>query len=220
MKIEKNYIPLFMWYILPGINAICLLVIFPLLILNTKYVLTNLSLVSVIGWILAGLVIGFLMDSMKLYQYTFKYSEDSNDFFYSLSFIINGEKDITIGKKRGREIFNIIGFMLRDENKTFPLFEHSRWVMVDHSSKIALISFFVWFFIGAFSFLTSELDTLYINSYMKVLYCKLFICLLSLLYLFIGFRLNKVSNEIRQEANKLYETYAKLYKEEISKMIN
>ncbi|KWT78292.1 hypothetical protein ASN18_2897 [Candidatus Magnetominusculus xianensis] len=216
MKVEKNYIPLFIWYVLPGINALCLLVIFPILIINTMFIFNNMSLVSVIGWILSGLIIGFLMDSMKLYRYTYKYNETSDDFFCNLSLIIDGKADKVIGRK----IFGLLGFILRDEDKHFPLFEHSRWVMINHSSKVAWLSCFIWCSVGILSFLTSEFDHLYTNSLMKVLYAKLLICLLSALYLLIGFRLNKVSNYIRQEANDYYTHCAKLYKAKLTENMN
>jgi hypothetical protein len=184
------------------------------MIFNIKFIEKSMTLGSVIGFLFIGLIVGLLMDSVKLYQLTPKYRSIKKDFYIQLSEIIIYDKKGSI--ENGKEVFRIAKVILSNEGKEFPLWEHSRWVMMNHTSKAFFVSSIVWSFL-LYKFWNSQLKAgIYILSTNE---SRVLIFSIIILILLIGYKLHKESFKILQEANDTYKTYVKINKKKIYQFI-
>jgi hypothetical protein len=120
-----------LWYVLPGLNFLVINILLPLALLNPDKFADYSSVGSLIVLLGAALVVGFVMDSMKLYQFTRGYGKKKAMFFRDL-----GDK-LSVSSDRAREIFNSIrGLASQNGSGSENLsLEHSRWVMMNHTAK-------------------------------------------------------------------------------------
>lgn len=131
MKFEEISLPFFVWYILPGLNFIGINIALPLLIINPTAFSEYASVGSVLGVVVAALVVGFVVDSMKIYQFTFGYKRKKEEFFKSI-----GEK-LEIDPPTARLIFEDIRLLAKNKDTFSDVveLEHARWVMINLTSK-------------------------------------------------------------------------------------
>ncbi len=215
MNIKDVTIPAFLWYILPGINAICFLFVMPIFIIDSNLIKDRITVSSVLGWLLGGLIIGFLMDSMKLYKITFGYRSMKRRFMSELSRAIFEQSDAS--GELGQQVFRAMRLLLGKEQNPFPSWEHSRWVMINHTSKVAYTATCFWAY-TFFALWQSKVNLLGVYQFSQV-GGRLLLGFLATISFFIGLRLDLESRKVAHDANKLYIQYVISRREDIASML-
>lgn len=189
-----------LWYVLPGLNFLVINLVLPIAILSPDTLARYSSLANLIVLASAALVVGFVMDSLKLYQFTLGYSHKKAEFFKELG------RQMSISSQRAREVFDSIRTLAHDKG---PMYEnislqHSRWVMINHTSKCFYLLFVIW--IGVLSVHQISLQTrtfLGIPVYDQNMVLIIDLAL-AMTYILIGVRLSRISSEHLELSNKGY----------------
>lgn len=193
----------FVWYVLPGINLVFFLVVLPLAILDYGALSDTFSFGAVAGLTVVGMIGGFLMDSMKLYQFTPGYHRTRKRFYDCLARVVHDTEDAST--ESGRDVFRSLQVILsskRSEERLYPDLEHARWVMINHTSKVFYISAFLWaclLFVGGFS--DSTMLGRYALSPAANATVRAALCAVSAL---IAVRLDQVFRKVLRESNRTY----------------
>jgi hypothetical protein len=202
MNIKEISLPTFIWYVLPGINAIFFLVVLPITILDFELLANSFSWITVVGWLMGGLIIGFLMDSMKIYKFTYGYRKLKDRFFKDLAKAVGGNEG---DRNVGRNIFVVMRLMMDEEKNLFPFWEHSRWVMINHTSKTAFLAVILW------GYLLGRLwgkEIILFNRYpLSQIESQILLASLIVTFSLISYRLHRVSLGVIREANLVYMKY-------------
>lgn len=202
MNIKEISLPTFIWYVLPGINAVFFLIILPVAILDFELLTNSISWTTVVGWLMGGLIVGFLMDSMKIYKFTYGYRELKDRFFIDLADKVGGDES---GREAGKKIFITMRLLMDEEKNLFPFWEHSRWVMINHTSKAALIAVILW------GYLLVRLwgkEIILFNRYpLSPTEGRMLLASLVVAFCLISYRLHRVSLGVISEANLVYMKY-------------
>jgi hypothetical protein len=209
MNLKDITLPAFLWYVLPGVNAIFFLLVLPTVTLDFEFLSKSMSWTSVLGYLTAALVIGFLMDSMKLYKFTWGYSRAKRAFYLQLASAARGNlapvPDTTANERLGKSIFRLVRFSMGKEGTIFPLWEHSRWVMANHSSKLAYASSAMW----AYLLLRVQgREVLLLGRYtLSPLESRVLVVAFAVAFLMIGLRLSRESWRVLEDSNNMYVDY-------------
>lgn len=144
IKLNEVTLPAFLWYVLPGLNFICLVVLLPVLFVRPSWAAPIQSLGGVAAIILAALVCGFIMDSLKLYRLTPGYSRIRTQFFKEIA------EALRVDQAKAVDYFDAIrvGISKWGSLGEAVAFDHSRWVMINLTSKCFYLLGALWLLIG------------------------------------------------------------------------
>ncbi len=215
MNLKDITLPAFLWYILPGVNAVFLLIVVPVLVLDFDLAQRVLSWSSVMGYLMSALVIGFMMDSMKLYQFTFGYKQEKRAFFVKLAHAVDGDlmgptENDEEAYHRGKLVFALLRLSTKVEKNTFPSWEHSRWVMVNHTSKVAFAAALVW---GCLLFKLHSHEIQILAKYPLTHAEGLFVLIFFTVgFVLVGLRLAQQSRSVMRDANSTYVEFVSVNK--------
>jgi len=132
--------PFLVWYVLPGLNLLTFCIAIPAVVLNLHRAAAVFSVDDLIGAAIMALVVGFIMDSVKLYRFSPRYGLQKQEFEARLGHALE------IDKADVRNIFEIIRSDVRaqDPSSSTVELDHSRWVMINHTSKTFFLAAAVW----------------------------------------------------------------------------
>jgi hypothetical protein len=139
-----SLLPFLVWYVLPGLNLITFCIAIPALVLNLHGAAAAFSVDDLVGAAVIALIIGFVMDSVKLYRLTPRYRSQKSAFHARLGTALEIDQE-DVGK-----IFEIVRSDVRAQeplDRTVEL-DHSRWVMINHTSKTFFLAAGVWLGVG------------------------------------------------------------------------
>jgi hypothetical protein len=125
-KLENINITYFIWYLLPGLNIIGINILLPLCLIYPHKVIILLSISNAVAILFAALIIGYIIDSLKLYQFSVGYSKASENFFDRLGSILKVTSSIA------KERFEVLKQL---EDRKDPLLKA---IAVEHSSILIL----------------------------------------------------------------------------------
>ncbi len=128
----------FIRYALPGFNLLAFGVVVPILRLDPD-AFRSISTAEAILLVSAGLVAGFLLDSLRLYNFVRGYKEISDPFFLAIAQEF-GRKSV----KDGRQIFERFWISAPEKVLTRLRSSQERWVMLLHSSRVFLAGAILW----------------------------------------------------------------------------
>ena len=222
MNLKDITLPAFLWYIMPGINAIFFLVVVPAAVVDFDFLQKGLSWASVLGSLAAALVIGFLMDSMKLYQFTRGYKQAKKRFYLQLASASQGlvetAEDTADNSERGKTIFRLVRLSMGKDGGIFPLWEHSRWVMVNHSAKLAYAACVFWAYLLVKSY---PHGVFVMGRYaLSPIDGRCLIAIFAVGFLIVGLRLSKESWHVMEDANCMYLYYVLANREELTEKVD
>lgn len=133
-------VPFVFWYLLPGLTSIVVNLILPWALVSPSSLLGALSLEFFVVLLAGGLVAGFVMDSLKLYQFTPHYKSSRQAFLQDVA--------TTLDVDENEALFLFEEVRLFAKLDSSPInnleFEHSRWVMMNHTSKAFLVFALTW----------------------------------------------------------------------------
>ena len=116
----------FIWYLVPGLGAF-VFIIFPLAIFAPFVVQSLLQVIGPMGLVLFCIILGFLMDGLRLYRLKFNYKKIKSDFFSELQNIVGKKIDPYLIQS------NIID-MARKKEMTGVNLHHAIWILHGHFS--------------------------------------------------------------------------------------
>ena len=132
--------PFLVWYVLPGLNLLTFGIAIPAIVLNLHGAAAVFSVDDLIAAAIMALVVGFIMDSVKLYRFSPGYGLQKQEFEARLG------QALEINRTAVRNIFEIIRSDVRAQDPSASTIEldHSRWVMINHTSKTFFLAAGVW----------------------------------------------------------------------------
>lgn len=209
MNLALN-INIFLWYIMPGINGLFFVFILPLAVCDFDLFREMSASAPVIGFLIASLVLGFLMDSMKIYQFTLGYKKCKRSFFISLARALGNQApsdEPEVLYERGKAVFNGVRVMQTEEEAKFPFWEHSRWVMVNHTSKMAFLAAGVWCYL---TFNTWRQPIKILGKYLLTSgQTHVLLAAIGISFFVVATRLARESKKIMADSNLSYLEYVK-----------
>lgn len=110
ISVERIRLSFFVWYILPGLNFLVVDVLVPLVVLSPGTVLllgADFGHFVLLG--VSALVVGFVMDSLKLYQFTWGYAKKKAEFLDKLGSILD------VGQPEAERVFPAIRGLARQD---------------------------------------------------------------------------------------------------------
>jgi hypothetical protein len=143
MKTFEN-LPLstFVRFGLTGIISVVLYLIVPLAVFNPNALKSLTDIDGVIGIVVGGFTFGFIIDGMKLYQLSPRYSRRKTEFMRRIAEALNV-------KIEAASVYFVKAAQLEREYGMGQIdFVHSRWVMFDACSKLFFFASFIWGGIG------------------------------------------------------------------------
>lgn len=201
INFEEITLPAFLWYILPGLNFIGVDVFFPLVLLQPSSLAALKSLGGAVGVFAAALVAGFIMDSLKLYRFSLGYKASRQNFFAAIA------KELQMSSEDAESIFDAIRLAIREKGALGKAvaFDHSRWVMVNLTSKCFYFLGTIWLIVAALVW-TTQLEVLVLHRISPMSTgIQVSVCLaIALGSIVIGFRLAGVATHHRDLANRKY----------------
>jgi len=210
---NKITIAHFIWYLVPGL-AFELFLLFPFFVLSpplAKAIFTNLGPV---GIVLVAIVLGFILDGLRLYRLRPKYDETKSKFFSDLLIILNASGlDPYFVQSR-------VADLAREKNVSGIAIHHAIWIMHGHMSMLAFLESCFWALtIGYFYFWEKAPYPVLVSTYNWYKALSLFACL-SLGFLLVGLRFYKISSQDQKTTNKMFLDFAKQHVVEIKNIMN
>ena len=194
MELDKLSFPQFIRYGLTGLNAIVLLFMVPILIMKPDILPILLNTSTIIGITLFSLVVGFLLDALKLYQLSFSYKARREKFLHEFAEVLN------IPYEETSRFFSLATQMSKQMDVSELEARQAHWILADHTAKILLIA------IGVLFVLFFYIESL--NQFILLIVTLAF-------YFFSMFRLFNIASIERIKSNKNYLRFAKDNREKI-----
>lgn len=208
VSLQKFNLPFFLWYILPGLNLIGLNFFIPVLLIEPGFAKEVTSIGSVFSLVVAALIAGFILDSLKLYQVSRRYRDEKREFFENLS------NELGLGgAEMARTYFEVLRIDLQAASSVNQAIasEHSRWVMINYASKsfyflaVEWSAAVVWLHFSAPSSIWQEYwHEMHFWVVLSVMAAGSFVFVMG------GLRLGSISGKIRRLCNSKYLLFAKM----------
>ena len=152
------------------------------------------------------------MDSLKLYQFTVGYAKTRNEFFQKLA------AELGLDQSTTDSIFEAIRLGLVDGGSLGKAvaFDHSRWVMINHTSKCFYLFASIWLVLAVSSIITGFVPFYEHALGVKGLWPRL-ICnaLVFTIAVVIATRLSLIAKKHHRFNGDKYLLYVKRYKRDI-----
>lgn len=141
IELKEITLPAFLWYILPGLNFVLIVVALPLVLIEPSLLGQLDSIGGAVLALLVALVTGFVMDSLKLYAWGLRHEKKSLGFFQELADALGLEDE-----REAKVLIDPLRLGLPDRGALgrAVAFNHSRWVMMTHSAKSFFIGAILW----------------------------------------------------------------------------
>jgi hypothetical protein len=196
MEIDKLSLPEFIRYGLTGFNALVWLFLTPILIMKPDIFPILLNTSTIIGITLFALVLGFLLDTLKLYQLSFGYKAKREKFLQEFA------KKLKIEDWETSSFFSLTTQMSKQMNKPELEIRQAQWILADHTAKV--------FFIGTVVLLI--LFFFYTNFWNHQ---RIFLIIAIACYIFCMIRLFYIRKIERIKSDKNYLIFARDNREKI-----
>jgi len=214
LKLQEITFPPFLWYIIPGFNFFAVDCLLPVALTDPTLLKHFASIGGIVIVFISALVVGYIMDSLKLYQLTFGYAKTRDASFDEISAALGLDRNTTLS------ILDAIRFGLAERGAfgKAVAFEHSRWVMINHTSKCFFLFTIIWFALAlraaAVGFVPFYQEAFGVKGVWTRLVCDALVIMLSLV---IGVRLSRIAKHHHRLTGEKYLHYVRLYKAELLK---
>ncbi|MDM8543433.1 hypothetical protein QUF90_20355 [Desulfococcaceae bacterium HSG9] len=179
----------FIRYGLTGLNTIIILFIVPIAVLRPDIIKEIIKVTGMFGIALLSFGIGFLLDTLKLYQFSPGYKKRKGQFLSEFA------STLEIESKDASSFFSMTTKISRDHHNHEIENRQSRWIMADHTSKVILASIIAWVIL----LLIVKTSTIRIIVSVGII----------VFYVFLFFRLHTVASQERAKSNQNYINFAK-----------
>jgi hypothetical protein len=222
LPLEKVSLPFFLWFVLPGLNCCLVNVALPMVIYRPDVVTGINGAGNAVAILFMSLTLGFVIDSLKLYQFTIGYRGTGDVFFRNLSQALYGEHAAYKSEVKAVD-FELIREIIK-ANQAFasPVsIEHSKWVMISITSKLFFIFAAELAFCNLFLTLPSWASSLAgaVRWYPSLPLGQIILALIALFAVLVGWRLGKNAKRHRLASNRMYLRFAQEYRDMIIEQI-
>ncbi len=195
MKFDNLSLPQALRYGLTGLIAVILFFIIPLAVFNPDYLKFFESMGGITGAVIFGFVIGFLLDAMKVYQFSLGYGKRKKEFKEEISRVLG------IEEKYFSAYFSK-AFQLDIKNGGEISFSHSRWVLMNVASTLFNISSLLWLAISSLNYYETRIIP---DVYLSIAFFSFL----------IGTRLTVTSKQEEIDTNTKYIVFCSEHKESL-----
>lgn len=177
-------------YILPGTMTLMLFVFLPGIVFSVDFIERVLNISGVILALVLGVLLGYLLDLLKISRLTFGYKKVRAELINSISDAFNIEKGESLAL-----LSKAANMEEKEEGDIFVI--HTKWVMSTKCVFVFYLSFIVWVI-------------LFVLSLIGLIGGNFVICLcISLISLIIGIRLNYAAILEQKRLTRSYIHYIK-----------
>jgi hypothetical protein len=208
---EKLSLDQIVWYTLPGAMFL-FVVLFPVSIMYPNKIAYLFDNVGILGLFFIAIILGFLLDGLRLYRLRPQYMKIRSSFFDELKTALESEQNPYY-------LLEYLHKLLNETHYNTLRFYHSIWIMLGQvSTSIIFSSLLLWpFFMFNVTFLNGNC-ALFGEEVLKSHY--VLFCFFSLsLSVTIGFRIMIISIEEQKKCNKMYIEFAKSNKDQIKEAL-
>lgn len=139
----------FVRYSLTGLNFILFVILLPAIYFESNLIKDIASDTSVLTILLFSIAIGYLMDMLKVYQFTPNFRKNTAKFHKKIAGLLE------VPVEQAGSYFSITS-KLWDENTSYSLERHrAEWVLILHTAVILFVSIFVWVFLVINNYITN-----------------------------------------------------------------
>lgn len=139
----------FVRYSLTGLNFILFVILLPAIYFESNLIKDIVSDTSVLTILLFSIAIGYLMDMLKVYQFTPNFRKNTAKFHKKIAGLLE------VPVEQAGSYFSITS-KLWDENTSYSLERHrAEWVLILHTAVILFVSIFVWVFLVINNYITN-----------------------------------------------------------------
>lgn len=195
--LESLPLPSLIRYGLTGMVAALLVFVSPYVLIEPSNMTKIASAEGVASLIFGGIVTGFILDAIKVYQFSPNYEDTKQKFFSNVAKIF----DVPIDK--ARRLSSRAVYLEQSNNGGHILFQHSRWVMITTSSAIFIFSATIYTFFAIMFYFQDKADT------------PARLAIAALVSFVIGLRLMRTAREVRENVNNDYLFFIESNKEEL-----
>jgi hypothetical protein len=150
LVLKNITLPYFLWYLIPGLNFLIIAVILPVGLIHPSLLADIATASGLIIVAALAVTVGFLFDSLKIYQWTFGYQARRRVTFDAVLSQLGLNRDeagmafevIRVGLPEGGNLGRALAL------------QHSRWVMINHTSKCFFLFCLIWTTVSAVSLYT------------------------------------------------------------------
>ena len=200
--IEKVTINHFIWYLLPGLVCL-LLILFPLAVINITVAIKFYELLGIFGIILLGIVLGFIVEGLRLYRFRPNYGSIKNEFITNIQQILDSDLNSYYLLSRVKD---------HASNKKITIFEHkhSIWIMLGQLTILFFLEFVFWSIYLVYISCWNAQDTYQIFSTNLPEYQTLIVLIFFIvLFAFCAIRFYLISIEEQDTTNKMLVSFTK-----------
>lgn len=207
-KISLNQV---VWYMLPG--AIFLFVVLlQVSLVYTSEVYALIDKIGIINAIAISIIMGFLLDGLRLYRLKPNFQKIKKDFYLSLQRLFHSEQD-------AKYILDYILKSMTSVQYNSVRFYHSMWIMNGQVSISLLIaSSIIWCFM-LLSRLIYHLPCVILGYNVSLRFFTVFCILFWIVSVIIGLRIMFVSTQGQKNCNNMYYEFAVSNKKQIKEAL-
>lgn len=211
LKLQDITLPSFLWYWLPGLFFVVISVGIPVALYKPDLLSRIDSIGGIALFSLMALVVGFTMDSIRLYSFFKGHNQEKNWFFRELSEILQ------CSTAEIRDVIDILRLHASENGVVgrSVASNHARWVMMMHSATCFLLLAGVLGFLAIWSRINTITPWYLERLNITGLWGFLFDALLVSLFAYLAWRVVDHSLKEKKINNKEYLRYARLNKERL-----
>jgi hypothetical protein len=133
---DKLSVSQLVWYLLPGLAGV-IIVLFPLAVLSPDLAAKLATSLGALGFAILGMVVGFVLDGLRLYRLRPGYRTIRKEFFAQLQKTLNSDQDPYF-------LFYEVNTLALTQNNTIYRFSHSIWIMLGQMTFLSWTHGLIW----------------------------------------------------------------------------
>ena len=189
-------LPTLVRYGLTGMVAVILFIVLPYVFLEPDIAIKFATPGGISVLVVGGIIVGFLLDALKVYQLSPGYKKTKQQFFNDIASVVNVQSDEAMA-------FSSRAVQLEKQNEGGNIFfQHSRWVMITTSGTLFSVGG-ICGCLSVYNFLSSKL----IRNCFAV-------SVAGFISLVIGARLFQTAKQVRKMVNQDYLFFCKENREQ------
>ena len=203
MNVNNISLSHLVWYLVPGLCATAFF-IFPIGVFYPQALKAFIGAISPFGLIFIGILLGFILDGLRLYRVRKGYNAIKKDFFTKLTGLFGLDE-----RYDPYFVLSIVNDHAAKDKNTKISFYHAVWIMHGEIAVLFIINALVWAIIACFTIFHNVPDsTIFIlkDNTSKAITSICFV--FAALFLAIGIRIKNISTEGQKTTNNMFLGYA------------
>lgn len=209
---EKISISLLIWYLVPGLGLI-FFIVFPILVLSPTIAKLFVITAGPFGLLILGIILGFLLDGLRLYRFRPGYSKIRKGFFRDLQTIIAPSLNPYF-------IQSCISDVAKTKNVTGLSLHHAIWIMLGDFTILSFLETIFWALVVLYLYFFAPCTFLLFDNGMPKNIAIIISSLFLVVFLLVGFRFLSISKEDQNNTNRMFTDFSNQHRDEIRSLMN